>query len=568
MKKIRILALVAVLIISMLTFSGCNKLKLGDVRADPMKYVQEGMDLTLGSTPFLKLGDNAANSAYSLKITGEETNLDGTFYLDTANKKAALEASFDYAVDYNYDEETDTFEAVTEKMDVGAYYADNELVLSSPLLEDYIHYDALGINFNSIEENFKGSDLYNSLLSMLGLTEEDLQAAEGSVDMDKLKKSLENYVETVSKAAKEAIVVDEVTEETLKLDETEIKTIVVSTKLNEKYYDNLIGETVKLVEEINAANPMAEQMSEDDIKAALEGLDENIPEISTKEKYYLSSKTGAVVKITATQDTEIKVDESENSITKSEMEINFGADPTKSFLPSINYKTTADGETVNITAKSSFTDGKFIIEGKVELPEEEDGGDFKLSIDTNGKYTLELIDSDGTITLPGTYTNDEKKFTLSIDLTDGYEEDDVVDIKTIELSIEYGKEVPAAPEHKDILELTEEDLAFIADLVAPEPSGAELYYYELYSYLDYETLDSMLASYEGYGYNNSEDMVVDLYITYTYQDLISSGLVDQAELDADIDEITSNGGTNADIADYLYNYVYSLLEDLYGDMEF
>ncbi len=559
MKKLRIAALVAALLLTVTALAGCDKLKIDDVKADPIKYVTDGMALTLDGTPFANITEAAKKGSYQIALSGEDFYSDAKLYLDTEAAKGSVEFEMEAPSEYDIDEETGELTTVaTEKVALDAYYADKKIVIKSDLLNDYAGTDAIGLDMSVTEEDFKASALYDALLSMAGITEDDLAETESAINVGDITKAFSDYVNAVAEIGKNSLEFGEIAEEVIDIDGKEVKTVAVPFTVKEDIYDSIFDEAINMVKAVSKA--MGEEMSEDQLADTKAIMEKSLPEYKAGGKYYLSAKTGAVVKETADVEVMLKVEEDVATTFKTKSEMTYGADPTDAFLPAVNLEMDVDGEKLTVSGKSSVTDGKFVFDGEVkvdaEADEDDTNGTFKFELASDGKFDLTLKDDAEDMTVSGTFTSDETKTELTIDLSTAYGEDEAAEITDIKLVITAGEEVPALPEYKDILDMTEEDLAPIISMLAMTGGTdtyemtVEDYYYELTYYFDQTVLDASLDDYASQGYATRDDMICDTYIAVAMDEL--KVYMDEASINGSVTAMVNGGYSYKEIADSLY----------------
>ncbi len=586
MKKFRIAAIIMALFMVLASLAACGeKLNVETVNADPMTYINEGMKLTLDGTPFAKLVDPSDKAAFDIKIDSEETKIDLSLALDAAAMKGAMELEYEAPESYEFDEETGEETPVgSAKNSFAAYYADKQLAIKTDLLKDYLGTDSVGVDFGMTKEELKETELYKALVNILGITEEDFSELETAVDFEAVKKAINGYIDDIKKISTEEFTVGEATEETLVIGETEVKTIVVPLTYNEKTMDNIVGETMQMLTDIIGAVKEeyleGSEMTEDDIKEALKEATELMPEMKQTVKYYLSAKTGALVKITTENETKSEDELGETVVTKTNFEIVFGADPTAAFLPTFTATNNSNGNKLTVDGKSSVVDGKFVLEGNLAYDEkEEDEGDgsltYKFELGTDGAYTLTLTNTskdaekDDVVVITGTLKATDNGIEFSADLRKAYDEeiagDDITDIK---LTVTLGQDVPAMPEYKNIFDFKEEDLGFLEDMMGmggnAEYSYAEDCYYNVmyYAETDEATLDAYLSKYAENGFASEEDYLFATYANYVYADLVANFGVAESQLDAIVQNVANEGGTYEDIALALDDVYYQMMDTI------
>ena len=592
MKKLRIAAIIVALILTVTALASCDTLKLEDVQADPMKYVTDGADLTFGTTPFADISLDQDKVSYQLGIDGENDHLDLALYLDMATVKGAFDLAFEGTTSYT----DDNGEEISEKEEtkLSAYYADKQIAVKTDLLKDLLDYDSVGIDLGITKDEFKETALFDVLLSLTEMTEEDfekeLKEAEEAINIEKLKEDISKYIEDIKKLYNEQYEVTGVTEESLTIEEKEYKVIVVAAKVNEKLYDDMVGETVELI--TGLADTLNEKVegytgyTEEDIKEMLESISDTMPDISGTIKYYLSAKTGALLKITGDTKTVTKDENDEKSTTETKYDVMFGAQPEVLFLPSFVYETKTDVDSFYLDGKSSVVDGKFVLEGigdyedeNTEEDKDETEDTYKFVIDKEGAYTLTFTDEDGDYDVTGKFECTESKIALTADVTelnnmeDDEEategEDDIVDLDTdvitdISLVITFGEDVPAMPEYKNILDFTEEDISPILDMLgmgaAPGASYDDMFRTELMYYLELDEaeLADYLSKYAEFEFDNEQDYLYASYADCVYMDLVYYCEVDKAKVDAVVNSVTSVGGSYYDLAVTMYDSYFML----------
>ncbi len=555
MKKLRLLALVAMIFVALAVFTGCDKLKAEEVEADPVKYLTEGSKLTLSETELSPVVEAKDKIAYDLKIEGMGNSADLGVYLDTAAKKGAVEFS----------SKTGEGENVIET-DGTLYYGDKQIVLKSDMLNDVFDTDTVGIDFAFTYDEFKKSGIYGLFDSFGTLDEESEKMLEKLIGKDGLGKVFADLGESFEKLSKEQYEFGEVKEETITVGGKDIKVITVSATLNEDAVTQLIDGLADSIKDLvkNAGG----EFTDEDAQSFISTLTGALPEMSGEYKYYLSKKTGALVKLEGESVTEV-YDEYFDETTKTEnsIEMTFGADPTKEFLPAFKYVTegTDIGKTT-IEGESYTKDGKFVMEvkGTSKINDEKIETEFVCEYG-DGKFKIKGDDGEEKYSIAGEIESNENKFVMKLDLSKAYGKDEQADIEKIEFSVTYGKEVPTLPKYKNLLDISVEEITEIMNTIYGSyiPGGDDIDYpasfrAELEWYLDLyeEDLDEFLKKYEEYECASEEEFLYFLYANCAYEDLTTNYGADADVIDAFIADIENNGGTMFDIAAALYDNYY------------
>ncbi|MBE6588376.1 MAG: hypothetical protein E7647_08195 [Ruminococcaceae bacterium] len=579
MKKFRIFAMVLMLFVAIAVFTGCNKLKTEDVEKDPVNYVMEGSKLTLSESEFSPVIDPKDKIAYELKLKGEGQSSNIGLYLDTKEQKGSVDISSktSYASDFgdeSYSQETN--------IDAAIFYEDKKIVVKSEMLEDVIGTDAVGLDLGFTYDELKESGIWELLEQFGAITEESTGAIETLLESDGLTKLFTGYVEGLQKLAEEQYEVGEVEETTVKIGDKEIKAIAVSMSVNEDIYADIMEKTGDLL--VKLSNLIGEEMTEEDKEALMSTLNDSIPEMSGDYTYYLSKKTGALIKMEAETKSETTLEfmgESETEKSECSFEIVFGEDPTEKLLPSFTLEYSQKSEyvdnTIKIEAESREEDGKFIMEGKGTAESDGEKSTTELTFEyENGEFTLSgKDDDDNEYEISGEIESSENEFKVKLDLSKAYGEDeDLYGVPTeIELSVTYGEDVPKLPEYKDILDFTVEDLSMLLGGVDPD-FGYDADYDEDISIDDYDELFKLdmelyletdadgvaaeLAKYAENGFESEEEYLYYLFVVYTYADLTTNYGAGEAAIDEFMNDIKNNGGTTYDIAVALYDAYYDL----------
>ncbi len=571
MKRIRIAALLVALLLSLAMLTGCNALKIDDVQADPMKYVNDGMKLTLSSTPFSSLCEAQDKMSVEFAIKGDGVDVKTKGYLDTSKKFA-----IDIDVKTVADNEIlgDVVDAVGQDTKIGVYYADKEFAIKTDLLKDIFGTDTIGVDFGITAEELKESALFELLAEISGTTKEALtESFDETFDEDTLKDLKEKFAsfgEKLDEIIKNQTVVDSATEETIVIDEKNVDTIVVTLKNDGSALEEIIDELSTFAESLN--DLLSEELGDNiNVTSTFDELKEYLPKASSTVKYYLSAKSGALVRMTTETESTVMDESEETYETSTSYDVIFGANPEKLFLPSFTYEHIEGEEKYEFDGKASFTDGKFVVEGNGNFyleDEEPDLGTYKLELSEDDTYILTLVDSDGEYTITGTFASSESGFEFAADVSDVVEEDtESSETSEFSLKLNFAEDVPAMPEYKNIFDFTMEDLAPILSLMVPDTSEYDqmmysdiMYYYNI----DSETLDSYLADYAEYGYTSEMDYMYAIYADCIYQDLVSNYGVAVETLDAIVDSVIDAGGTYYDLAMTMLETFRVYVEDLEG----
>ncbi|MBQ8915393.1 MAG: hypothetical protein IJ046_04345 [Clostridia bacterium] len=568
MKKIKYLALVVAILMLATSLVGCNKIKLDDVKADPAAYVADAAELTLGNSPFAFLNEQQNKVKLDLFAKGEGTDMSGSVYFDLEGNK------------YSVDADLGDMLGTGEDTGFAAYFADKQLVVKSGLLESVLGTDAVGINFGSTLEDIKSSDLYKMLVSMIGMTEEEFGAEfdkiAKKVKIEDITKLLKGYISDIKALSEEQAKDMEAAEDTLKIGEKEYDVIVVTAKQNGDISAKIIDKTYDLAKSVIAlAGEYLDGVgSEDDIKAAFDSVKDSLPKTSATVKYYISAKTGALLKVegdskSTVTDTYLETTEE----TEVKYDVLFGAEPEKEFLPKVKVEYKAGEEIYVFNGESSVKDEKFTFAGDLDIKGEfADNITFEYVIDKDGKFDLKLVNEDDEepeINLSGKFVSEDNKIEFVLDLSKGYAEDEVATIKEIGLTATFGEDAPKLPKYKDVLDFTADELSGILSVLmmggmdgTDEVTNYDASIaFDLMFYLELEDEEAVFqyCADNCASANLSEsDYLYVLYINCVYSDLVENYGVAETTIDAYVAGVAGDAPTYYDMAVALYDGFFDL----------
>ena len=556
MKKFRLIAILAMIVVALAAFTGCNKISAKDVEENPAEYVAEGTRLTFEKTALAPITENQDKVSYEVKVKGMGNTFDLGVYLDMAEKKGAVDFKSKIGED-DYVTETD-----------GAlYYGDNKLVIKSEMLKDVFETDAVGLDLGITYKDFEKSGIYELLDTNGALTDESRDMLKKLMGKDGISKIVTELGESVADLSKEQYKFGDVQEETVTVGEKEVKVITVTATLNEDAFSDLVDGIVDTVQDV--AKDVGADISDEDAKEFTSSIMDSIPEMSGEYKYYLSKKTGALIKIESESETSV-YDEyfDETTTTEATFEITFGEDPTKILLPSFEYESkNSDGDKITFKGESKIEDAMLVTEGKYVLKSEDEKHtlEFVSEIGTS-EFELTVDDGEEEYPVTGEYETTDTETEIKIDMTEAYGEDEEVEIEDIKLTITCGEELPEPPKYKDILGLTMDDITAIMENVFgsyipgfdDDMDYESTFVSELAWYLDMdeESVYEYLKDYAEYDCESEEEFLYTLYASYTYQDLVTNYGAGEAVIEDFVTDIENNGGTIYDIAVALCDNYY------------
>lgn len=547
MKKISLIFVVLVLLLSSILLTSCGGIKLAKVQEEPLRYVEEGTKLTLSGTVLSPLTEDTKKA--SLELLMEEEGEDAERF----EIKSFLDSEKDTFYGYAKIKTANGLDGASEtaEYDLSLWLVEKKLVVKSEMLKDVFGTDSVGIDLATSEEDLKESSLYQLLVTMLGIDGEGANEEDKTV-LQAIDAELTEFINKVNEVLEHPVVVEEVKEENVTVEGKEVAAISVKTKVSQTVYDGIFDGAVSLINGLYDALGQDVTVSKEDMA---------IPEISASTKYYLAKDSGALIReevetVTATPAS----DDAEETRSTVSYWIDFGADPTKKFLPAFSFETkTDDVSNLIVTGSSSYEDAKLVLSlsGKAK---DEDETVITLSFAADGTFTATSSESEGTVT--GTLKSEEG----SIILTANIPADEELDEKAckVEMKISTKAEVPALPEYKDILSLTEDDLAGLLESLGLGPVDyAEQYYNELLYYLNVtETeLDTLLADYANYGYSTKEDYIYVSYAQCVYQDMITNCGVSQTVLDQYLNTNVDENASFLELAQAMDEAYYTLAFD-------
>ncbi|MBQ7171700.1 MAG: hypothetical protein IJR89_05430 [Clostridia bacterium] len=578
MKKTRFFVFCLLALAAALLLSGCGeKLNKKTVEADPLAYVEEGGRLSLQKTPLASLSDRPDGKSVSgeISLNAEEDSIKVAFGADASAKKGYLK------LDLTYDKDG---EAQQIKGDL--FLEGSKLILRSDFLTELFGGDTVGLDLNEVKE-IKKTGTFQSLLKALDMTEEEfdqslsetplagildeMKTADSEGKLKEAAKKLEEALAKLAGISENVYEVTEVTEGTITFDGEELKTVVVAYSLRESFYREFSEALDAFLKEIEGILGEGQTEASEELGLLVTSLpSSSISELFEKMKItetgkaYLSAKTGALLRNVSEAKT--TVDGEEVTVTS---DLILGADPTVLPLPALDLRIAAKDGEVRLQAVSSYADNKLTVDGTVTS--RENGGEkkeelsFLLEYGKDGAYTLTLTDKsdeegkEKTLKITGVFKTESGL----LEWTANIEENEDLGIPAISLSVKVrsGAEIPAAPACKDLLNLTEEELApLLAQFTGgfaedPEEEGFEDFAdYAFYIVSDYAGMDDealAAALTEGYAKNGCPDALSYLYwnfAQYRAADLIQNYGVPQPDLQALWDAVAAQNGTYEDLA--------------------
>ena len=446
MKNIKFLALIMALLMVATALVGCGKkLTVEDVKADPMSYVTDGLELTFDKTPLADFFSEGDYNGISAEITAPDFYGEGGFIVDEEAKKA----TFDFAAGESKD---------AAEISGGIFYDNKKVVIQSELLTELLGTDSIGVDLGMTLEDVKASNLYNALVGLTGMDKEtfekELDKILSVIDVDAAKKLITDYVATIETLAKDSEKAAEVAEEVLTIGDEEIETIVVTVKEDGALIDSVIEETGKLAKALVAlAGEYAEGVvSAEDIDAAIA---EAKPPVTTgTTKYYIAAKSAAVVKISG----ETKTGEGEES-TSTKFNVDFGAHPVNEFLPKFDLEVVSDGVKVNAKGETKIEDAKFILDASAKVDGEDEEIKAQFVLENEKTYTATLTAGEEKYTVRGEFITEANGKVVKAEILDP--EDGKSTLASVEIAVAEGVKVPDLPKYKNLFDFNEEDLSGI-----------------------------------------------------------------------------------------------------------
>ena len=577
MKKLRIFMLLAILVFAVAALCSCNKLSLEDVKEDPQKYVSDGMELILENTVWDKLPELNELSSYSYGYDGENEKTKFALGFDTEEEKLFFDVD-----SHSKTEITDEFgDAVVDETDVDfSLYVDGKKVaLRTEAIKDALETDIIGCDFAALKDNIKDSAIYTALLDMSGLKEDELDkeldklingdiiAEEDKEDLSDIGKALKEYTETLKELQGKLIKVDDVKEETLPIGKKGTDTVVVYVSADQKIYKKCADATVdlfmKLLSESENTSLGTLEYTDDQLKEMRKSIEAMIPTTEMKGVYYLSKKTGALIKMTNEATAVIEVEDAEKESEKENkskivLDVTFGEKPEILILPEFTFSFHINDEGIEISGKTAIEDKSMVVNGECVLETEEDGkeeGTYKLIYKEDGSYTLTFIDEEKEEEIKGKFKVGEN----GIEFEAEYKDEDSKKTEKMTLSIKTADSIEKMPKFKDLLDLNEEEVNALLDLVGMgKPDYIDIFREELIWYYgtDDAALDAELADYAAAGAANEEDYLCLLFSNAYYSLLVDTYGADVVEPVAQ--ELVNSGADNYELAVGMYELAYIL----------
>lgn len=532
MRRKRWLALVLTVLLALplSLLTGCDAISVEDVKADPMKFVEDGFKLSIGNTPLAALQNENDKMSVAVEGNFEGAELDFKLAMDELAKKCVLDLAF---------------ESESAAFAGSMYYNGNAIAVKSDFLKDLFGTDTVGMDIHVTLESLKKSPLFLALMELSGMSAEEFEASlKEVIDFETLEKALKDLEKYTGDLPKDFNKVTGVAEETVVIDGVEIDTIVITSEWDKEAYEDAVKKLSDLMKDLTKAAG-GEQTDIDNAGLQIS----TAPTVATT-KYYLAAKTGALVKVTSESTVEQEAGK-ETVKTESAYTVTFGATPEVMFMPAFTVDVKQKDLTFAIDGKSSIVDGELVIAGdaKLDAGETEKEGSYKLAVDVHGDYVLTLFEEDGKesdMLVRGTIESDENSFELSCRLIEGDKNRGILSI-----SVTYGEEVPDVPEYKDLLGLTQDELLPILQMFGMQPAVDDAFFYEevlRLAEVDEAALDAHLATYADEGFESEQEFLYYTYADCVYVDLYYTYGVSQEELDAIVQGVIDEGGTTQDLA--------------------
>lgn len=451
MKNIKFLALIMALLMVATALVGCGKtLTVEDVKADPMSYVADGLELTFDKTPLADFFAEGDYNGISAVITAPDFYTEGGVVVDEENAKGM----FDFVAGVS-----------KEEANIGGevHYGDKKLIVKSDLLTQLLGTDSIGIDFGMTLDQIKDSDLYAVLVALSGMEKEaldkELDKIISMIDVEAAEKLIVEYFESLQKLAEESIKDPEVAEETLTYGEEEIAAIVVTVKQDSSYMKSVMEETAKLIKSfVKLAGDYAEGfVSEADIDAVISEI--KLPTTNSTIKYYIAAKSSAVVKMAV----ESKIEAEGEDTVDYDLTIDFGAHPESTFLPKIEMNMAQGEGTLSLKGESKIEDAKFIFDATIKGDGEDEEITAQFVLENEKTFTATAEYGEEKFTVKGEFITEENGRTIKVEIIDP--EDGKTVVASAEITVAAGVEVPAAPEYKNIFDFNEEDLSGIIGML-------------------------------------------------------------------------------------------------------
>jgi len=619
MKRIRIAVTAVLLALALVLMGGCGKpaekdqsvIKLEDVQADPAKYVAEGTKLTFGNTIIKAFLEPTEQMSLKVSSKSEEFEGGGVIYVDSKNMKTA--AILDMVTSSTTtDEEGSMMMAPFENFSIGVYVTENNLVIDSELLGQFVGHDAIGVDFDMKAADIEASAIYELLTTIPGAEDLDVSFIDSITGSDGLEKLVNAYLDTFKSTIENELVKIEVTEETVKIDDAEIKAIVVTQTIDEKVYEKLIKNTTTTLKSISG---LIGEGSEEDV---LGDIAEVLPKVNGKVKYYLSTVNGALIKVDGSGAVEVKYDEpaanedgeEAEPVTKTDkidasFNVSFGADPANGIVPNFNIDVKGGEFEFSAKGESQRKDGKLTVDGSVNYKhesEEEEGkqetenSTFTFVLEDSGAFSFKVKADKEENAIKGELKGDDKSISVKLDVSDIIpEKEDSEDengdafistptIDSVEFELSFGAKFPEIPEYTSILDLTSTDLAPLQSIIAlltgdfgdswgddedgrPEGDPAmtfeDIVYEEVLWNLDIEEeeLDEILSDYEEEGFASEYEYLCSLYIESSAADLVELYEIAEETVNEYIEGIVEEAADMAEAAKELYNSYFEFVSE-------
>lgn len=416
--------------------------------ANPQQAIADAMVLALAeSAPEGMAGENKAIKI-DFEMSDTENAIIASLAFDPTTMTAALDAKYD--VD-------------GEKLEGSAYIKGAEIAVKSDLLTEYLGYDCVGVDLDITKDTIVNSNLYKALPELLGVTEAELTELMDTVDIDAVITAVKTYITGVKDLYATAYVASAPVEEKTMINGTEVECFVVTYTIKENLVDDLVGLTVKLIEDLSAVIEETEY-TEEDLKQMVESLSDSMPDTSGETKYYVSVATGALVKVEGNAKMSVTDEYGDTYDTNETFDITFGADPTTDFSPAFKFEMNDGYSTTTLTGETTKADGKTTLSGELtstysfgeESEPEVETNKYSFTLNSDNTFEFKLVDAwddeysfNGTLEISGN--------TVTVGLDPEVFGEDGPDVAKV--TVTFGAAVPEMPEYKSIFDFTAEDIA-------------------------------------------------------------------------------------------------------------
>ncbi|MBQ2780011.1 MAG: hypothetical protein IJF42_00420, partial [Clostridia bacterium] len=233
------LVLTVLLALPLSLLTGCDAISVEDVKADPMKFVEDGFKLSIGNTPLAVLQNENDKMSVAVEGNFEGAELDFKLAMDELAKKCVLDLAF---------------ESESAAFAGSMYYNGNAIAVKSDFLKDLFGTDTVGMDIHVTLESLKKSPLFLSLLEISGMSAEEFEASlKEVIDFEAFEKALKDLEKYIGELPEDFNKVTGVVEETVVIDGVELDTIVITSEWDKEAYEDAVKKLSDLMKDLTKA---------------------------------------------------------------------------------------------------------------------------------------------------------------------------------------------------------------------------------------------------------------------------------------------------------------------------